>query len=142
MAFSTVEILEEFVEAANTVSNRSDYASIELWRRLLRHREYSKEPHVMKQSRDRARRWQAIDANREHKNAYMREYNKLDRVLKRRAELMASPKWIATRAARNMRYYLSRKAKREGVGVTEASNPAASQAGASVPGSLKPPASE
>ncbi|MDD5374444.1 hypothetical protein [Acidithiobacillus sp.] len=77
----------------------------------------------MAKSKARAKRWQAIDANRLHKNEYMRAYNKLPEVLARRAELHNSPKWKATRAARNARYTAKRRQQRaemKGVGVTEA----------------------
>ncbi len=99
MAFSQVEILDEFAEAARTVTDWAAAQEEEMYRRRLQ---------MLQASRERNARWYSDPANVARKLAYMREYNALKHP-SRRSRL--PPESLAAKRARDVAYRASERGK-------------------------------
>ena len=94
MTFTMKDILNEFVESAQVVTNHSEDAEHWIYRNV-------------DVSRRRAAEWYALPWNHSRKNNYMKEYNLRPGVKERRNARNATPEMKARISAKNKAYYRS-----------------------------------
>lgn len=98
MPFTMEDVLNEFTEAAATVTDWTAEAEFRLLRNAMAYSSRNKE---------RAAEWYALPWNHKHKNDYMREYGRRPDVKARRNAANATPEAKAKLREKNRAYYLS-----------------------------------